>query len=264
VILPDAKGKYEIRRIARQGSPQPLVTPPEADAYTPIWSPDGESLVYVRVSRLEGDGIYLMSLNDQEHPRLLLRRGDDVSFRPGSWSPDGSRLLVTRRAQGRPDIVEISVQDALTAEGAIEPRALVSENALDPRLSPDGRWLLFTSNDSGRDEVYVAPYREDGTVGPRQPVSQGRAGDGRWGPDGKTVFFNDQRGHILSVTLDPGRAPLGEPTMAADLDELRVFPWFDVLPDGRLVFVQKAEREHRLDRVDLILGFGAELERRIP
>ncbi|HVR29678.1 MAG TPA: protein kinase [Thermoanaerobaculia bacterium] len=260
VYVPDAKGKYDIWRVAPTGSPQPLVALPDADAWHPLWSPRGDALVYSRNARQESDGVYLARLAGGEAHRLLLPRRDSLQLVPTSWSPDGSRLLLTQREEGRASVIEIPIGDEV-AEGSVAPRLLIPEG-FEARLSPDGRWLLFVAEDSGRPEVYLAHY-EDGAVGPRQGISQGRASSPQWSPDGRTVYFFDQRRHVLAVPVREGE-PVGEPRAVADIEAIRALPLFDVLPDGRLLFVQKGELEDDVDHTELVLGFGRELARRIP
>ena len=90
--LANGKGTYEVWRLGREGPAQPVIALEEADALTPIPSPDGQHLAFARVGHQPSDGIYLAPLDGREAPIELLR----MSFKedrvvPVEWTPDGRR-----------------------------------------------------------------------------------------------------------------------------------------------------------------------------
>jgi Tol biopolymer transport system component len=137
-----------------------------------------------------------------------------------------------------------------------------SDDETDARFSPDGRTLAFVSNESGRNEVYLAPFRADGSVGPAVAVSSGPGISPRWRPDGKALYFWDGQDRVFSVpvTTSP-RLSAGAPEVQLDLPKLGLTEGFAVLPDGRLLVVAQGEEEGEIPRLDVVLGFASELER---
>jgi dipeptidyl aminopeptidase/acylaminoacyl peptidase len=104
-----------------------------------------------------------------------------------------------------------------------EPGSYASES----RFSADGRYYTFTSQESGRDEVYVAPL----AGGSKQPVSAGGGSRARWTQDGREILYLSATGHLVSVPVSPS-LPLGKPEV---LFAVTGKGWvdFDVAPDGK-------------------------------
>jgi dipeptidyl aminopeptidase/acylaminoacyl peptidase len=260
VMLANARGFYDLWTVPRGAPAQPLVALADADLFSPVVSPDGRRLAFLRFGHSQDDGVYLVSPSQGGSPRLLRRVAavGDAYF-PVSLLPDGSRLLVDLQHEGRLSVLELP----LDAGAEREPRLLVPAPARSGVVSPDGRWLAFASEVSGREEVYLAAYRSEGPLGPRQAVSRG-GGPTRWSPDGRKLYFVDREHRLLAAAISSDGALVGEPALAADLRALRAFDDFQVLPDGRLLLVEKGELEESLRQVDLVVGFGEELARRIP
>src|SRR5262249_10245990 len=104
--------------------------------------------------------------------------------------------------------------------------------------------------------------RTDGSVGPAVAVSAGPGAGPRWRPDGSAVIFWDRRDQILSVPITTApRLVAGTPTTFVDLPKLGLIQGFHVLPPGRLLMVAKHSDEGELQRLDVVLGFGAEVAR---
>ena len=162
----------------------------------PVWSRDGRSIAYTAVdSGPHGPaGLYVRAADQTGAPRLVLRGGNQFA---GSWLPDGRTLLF--QAQGLPrtfvDIGSIAVGDSA-------PRWLVATEFRErhPQVSPDGRWLAYTSDRTGQSEINVQPLS---TEGGRIQVSTGGGTAPRWSPDGRTLFYVEGTS-IVAATLAPG------------------------------------------------------------
>jgi len=237
-----------------------LVTVPGADNDNPVLTRDGSRVAMRRFAFSPEDGVYVRSVDGSGSEQRLVPITPGTDFYPLAWSPDGRRLLARRVDRGSTDVVELSLD---AAEGAA-PRALLatSFDESDAQFSPDGRSLAYVSNESGRDEVYVAPLRADGSVGPSTAVSGGPGQRPRWSPDGGSIVFWDLLDHLLSVDVaTTPRIVAGTPRPLVDLAAQHLTDGFEILPDGRLLVVQRDDAEGEIERFDVVLGFTSTLAR---
>ncbi len=195
-----------------------------------VWSPDGSRIAFA--SWGAGRTRILQAPASGPGSPTLLAQGDGL-LNPRSWAPDGETLLLDRlfHPQTGPDIV---------AAGMRQPGELRTWRATDhaecaPSFSPDGRWVAYTSDESGRDEVYVVGFPNTGT--PRQ-ISTAGGSCPRWRRDGQELYFLEGAGQVLRSSVQPGRAApdFSRPT---PLFRARVFGvWglgYDIAPDGRFL-----------------------------
>jgi len=211
------------------------------------WTPDGTSLAFSALTGTSGYHIYQRDADGQGEPRLIIEPSPNENFLPTSWSPDGSLLAIVRSGSDRrPDIW------LLPGEEGAEPVQFLTgpsseRNAI---FSPDGRWIAFDSDESGKRELYVCPYRSgDERPRARWRVSTGGGKDVVWSPDGAELFFEDARERLMVVSFRPpsneGGAPtLGTPEVLLDLAALDLLSGltqsYDIHPDGsRFVFFQE-------------------------
>lgn len=192
-----------------------------SDEAAPVWSPDGDSIVFGSRSKGRMD-LYQKASSGAGTEALLL--ADMVDKCPQSWSSDG-RFIIYWAAQ---DVW------ALPLSGDRKPFPLLRTqfNEQFPQLSPDGRWLAYTSNESGRNEVYVTSFPGPGG---KWQVSARGGSFSRWRRDG--VFFGG--GGALSAAAVNGRGSAFEVGAVRSLSlggTLRVTgarTAYDVSPDGR-------------------------------
>jgi Tol biopolymer transport system component len=208
-----------------------------AEEYTPVWSPDDRTIVFTsaqdaeyRVSRkaVEGSGT--------EEP-LWISSGGGLTTAT-DWSSDGRRIALNHAEPGKPAglwIVDVAAKTAKAFPG-------VPEAARDGEFSPDGRWIAYMSDESGRPEVYVRGLSAPGgpwqisTAGGRQP---------RWRSDGGELFYVAPDAKLMSVPVKPGSA--FAPGAPQPLFETRlrqtVIAQYDVSPDGRSFLMNVVQDE---------------------
>jgi eukaryotic-like serine/threonine-protein kinase len=217
----------------------------------PVWSPDSRLIAY-RSDR-DGGGVFVRAADGASPPRRLTTAGTAVDI-PYAFTPDGARVLFTRfRDYSDQDVLSVSVED-----GAIEPVLTETHAEMRPALSPDGRWLLYQSDQSGRLEVYLRPFPDVGSA--RWPVSTGGGTSAAWSADGTELFFVE--GTTLQVvTFAPGPTPrLGRPRPLVDLgpSEDRLGAEFDISQDGSRVLVMRdAPGSAERAEVRLVLHWAA-------
>ncbi|HXY70399.1 MAG TPA: protein kinase [Gemmatimonadales bacterium] len=165
----------------------------------PAWSPDGRTVAFVRDTT--GASLVIAHAADGSGPDRRLARLDRTA-QEIDWTRDG-KWLVLRTDNGAPgagDIVGVRVG------GDTTPVSLVASpfTELHPAVSPDGRWLAYTSNESGANEVYVRPFPD--TQGARWQVSNGGGDEPRWSPDGRELYYLDPSLRLMAAAVTRGAA----------------------------------------------------------
>jgi Tol biopolymer transport system component len=181
---------------------------------------------------------------------------------PGSWSPDGQSLVFY-------DISPATGNDiwVLPMEGDRRPQVFLRSPAQEeaPTFSPDGRWLAFTSNESGRDEVYVQPF--PGPGGKLQISTEG-GNEPLWSRNGRELFYrNGDKMMAVEITTQP-TFTAGSPRLLFE-GRYEFSPngvaGYDVSLDGqRFLMVQPVEPEQPATQINVVLNWFEELKRRVP
>jgi dipeptidyl aminopeptidase/acylaminoacyl peptidase len=216
-----------------RGIPARFTFDPGGDRY-PLWSADGRRVVFWSV-RSGPSSLYEKSASGAGDEQLLAA---DAGV-PLSWSPDG-RFLLYQRAEPKTGI-DLWV---LPITGEQKPLAVV-QTAMDQpggEFSPDGRWLAYESNESGRFEVYVQPFPE---AGGKWQMSNAGGTQPRWRRDGKELYYVAPDARLMAVTvaatpdgktLDPGvPSPLFRTPLASGAGVTAGRPEYAVAPDGRFL-----------------------------
>jgi Tol biopolymer transport system component len=203
-------------------------TDPEWDG-SPIWSPDGREMAY---SSLRGGvpAIYVQSPLTASPPRRITQ--DKLSRHPTDWSPDGKFLLVTDEsnvASSGPD------QALLPLDGSASIR--INPTPFSERhgrfLPTDGTWIAYTSNESGRDQVYV-----QSTVRPTKiQISNNGGSQPRFRHDGRELYYLAPTNEIMAVSISSGPViRASEPRILFRAPGTRTLSFgnsYDVSRDGR-------------------------------
>ena len=246
----------------------------------PVWTPDGKNIVF-QSSNAAAPGLYgIRSDGSGEAKRLT--EGKPLEF-PYSFSPDGKRLALFHPGNGGSQDIFTMPVEVDPGRGALGVRLGKAELFLgtpfleaDPAFSPDGRWLAYTSDESGTREVYVRPFPGPGgrwqvsTGGGRIPVwSWGAPGAGR------ELLFETLDEHVMAVSYTVSYTAGGD-TFAAGTPRvwtetrLRATPFFsnyDLAPDGKrlaALVADNADGEKPLTHLTFLLNFADELRRKAP
>ncbi|MCG6962358.1 MAG: protein kinase [Acidobacteria bacterium] len=173
---------------------------------SPVWSPDGRRIAYTANPKGHMD-IYVKNADGSGRARPLIE--SEVTKYADDWSPDGKTLSMTvvdPRGNTITDIWTVPV------EGEHKPKPFVATPFVEGSsvFSPDGRWLAYASNESGRSEVYLTPFPGPGG---KWQVSQSGGGEPEWRRDGGALFYRAPDGALFEakVTATGSAVEVGTP-----------------------------------------------------
>jgi Tol biopolymer transport system component len=158
----------------------------------PVWSPDGSRILFSGFQKGNLD-LYLKPFTGAGREELLLATAQIKVAT--DWSRDG-RFVLYRSAEpqtGR-DLFAMSLGDR-----KVVPVAQTPFDEREAQFSPDGRWIAFVSNESGRPEVYVQPFPGPGK---KQSISSNGGGQPRWRRDGTELFYVALDGQLMAVPMN--------------------------------------------------------------
>jgi len=225
----------------------------------PIWSPDGSHLTFsgsldntLNAYRMAADGC-----GSAER----LTTNENAQW-PGSWSPTGEILAFTEAA---PETGYNLMTVDLQGDRQPHPFLQTPANEYGPKFSPDGHWLAYGSDESGRHEIYVRPFPGPGgkwqisTDGGFEPV---------WSQNGRELFYrNGDKMMAATVETTPTFAVSKPRVLFEEHFEKGVFPFeanYDVSPDGhKFLLVRPIEHESAPAQVNIVLNWSDELRRLI-
>ena len=199
----------------------------------PVWSADGQRIVFQ--SDREGDlGLFWQRADGTGPAERLTKAAAGTFHIPESWSSAGDILLFTATTKDSSVTVwTFSVKDRKALPfGAVE-----SKQPISPVFSPDGRWVAYTSIETGRGEVFVQPFPATGT---KYQISKNGGHHALWSPDGRELLYDVNSGvsEVLSVRPEPtftfaNPVPLARGSLLFQGNSY-IRP-VDMTPDGRLL-----------------------------
>ena len=153
----------------------------------PIWSPDGSRLVFASNRQLDVD-LYVKNSGGAQEEHAIVH--DEFNKVPNSWSPDGKYILYTRGT----DLWFLTLPE-LKSRLFLKAVSIVRNG----QFSPDGKWVAYASNETGKWEIYVTSFPD---ARGKWQISTGGGEQARWRGDGKELFFlsSDSKIMVASVT----------------------------------------------------------------
>ena len=199
----------------------------------PVWTPDGKKIAFASnqaenhfqlfMKNADGSGKEERILEDKDDDRItdISRDGNyAVFFKPGSSGNSGFDLWIL----------------SMTGERKAEPYLTTNYNEFDGRVSPDGHWLTYTSNESGKNEVYISTFPKFSS---KWQVSTGGGTRSVWGPNGKEIYYksNDNKLMVVPLTFTANSVKPGQVREMFPLPLLQGpnLNLYDVTRDGRII-----------------------------
>ncbi len=223
-----------------------LTFDPALDAM-PLWSPDGTQVVFTS-SRGTAFDLYLKEANGAQEEKLIFE--SNVDKYPNSWSRDGKYILFTEG----PDLKYLTVP-MMKSTMFVKAPATFRNGA----FSPDGKWVAYASNESGRWEVYVTSFPE---AHGRWQVSNAGGEQPKWRGDGKELFYLGEDARLMAAPVKTGAGfDIGTPVelfqtnpkeTAATSEQFT----YDVTPDGQRILVNTIVAGRDVQPMTVVLHWG--------
>ena len=219
----------------------------------PEWTPDGTRVMYVS-SRTPKNSLWWQPADGSGTAEMVYQSPDEI--REGVFTPRGDAVVYR---VDTPDRNRDILMVPLTGERTPVPLLTRVDDDKQPRVSPDGKWLAYVSNETGREEVYVRPLVSGGA---RVAVSTGGGGEPLWSPDGRRLFYRaGARLMVAHFATAPSLVVTARDTLFEGPYTTDPFhPNYDVAPDGKsFVMVRPVEANRQLV---MVVNWIQELRRR--
>jgi serine/threonine-protein kinase len=257
-VSPD--GKRIVTTLVENASADLWIYDRERDALTrltqagdcgdPLWSPDGNRVIYTNPSSL-----YAVAADGSSPPEKI----DSKQWaEANSFSPDGGELLYSTFSPA----TNQAALWLLPIKASVQPKQMFPGVArvVDARFSPDGRWIAYVSAQSGRAQVYLQAFPGPGE---RVPVSTDGGREPVWAPNGSELYFRTATKFMaVGVKARPALA-VGKPQLLFEGDFLLTHHDYGLLPDGRhFIMIQPAGKKPPAE-LHVVVNWSEELKTRL-
>jgi Tol biopolymer transport system component len=230
----------------------------EAGNINPVWTPDGKHISFQ--SRRGGAANIFWQPADGSGQAERLTSGKNTQS-PATWSSDGKTLIFMEvTPETTQDMWIMNMDDR-------EPRPIMNSKFSEAagRISPDGRWFAYVSDQSGRREIYLTTFPsfsgqwQISNEGGQEPV---------WNPNGGELFYrNGAKMMSVDLTAQPNLS-LGKPRVLFEgvyLLTLLTGANYDVTPDGkRFIMLKDASPDNSPTQINIVLNWFEELKQKVP
>jgi eukaryotic-like serine/threonine-protein kinase len=224
----------------------------------PAWTPDGKRIAFT--SNKEGPLNIFWQLADGSGGLERLTTSD-LAQHARSFSPDGQLLAYEEVSPA----TGVDLWVLRMSDRKAQPFLRTAFTETVPSFSSDGRWLAYTSNESGRNEIYVQRYPGPGgkwqisTEGGTEPV---------WNPNGRELFYRSgDKMMTVEVTTQPSFS-MGKPRKMFQgpyVPTRATTPFYDVSPDGqRFLMLKPTEQAQAPTQINVVLNWFEELKEKVP
>ena len=227
------------------------------------WTPDGKSVTYESNVHTATGNFGLWTKRADGSAQATLQLGYKQEPAEAVWSRDGKWLVVRTgvNAVGTGDILAMrpgvdSVPTPLVATARFSERS--------PDLSPDGRFLVYSSTETGRDEIYVVPFPNAGAA--KWPISTAGGTEPRWSRRGDEIFYRDGSGNMVSVPVHTTPTfSFGAGRILFPARSYVAFPQrrqYDVTADGNRFLMIGFPSSPVLDKLIVVMNWFEELKQK--
>ncbi len=234
---------------------------------SPVWTPDGKQIAFFS-GEANNLGIYWKAADGAGKDERLGTLSDR-GFLPSCWA-NGGKVLVGVEMLAGLDIEMMSMEGG----HARKPLLQGSYRESQPKISPDGRWMAYTSDESRRNEVYVRSFPD---MNSRWQVSADGGDSPLWSPDGRELFYrNGDAVMAISVRTEPTFSIAGMPQILfrgtyVQATALEGTPW-DISPDGKRFLMMKPAAPTTSEpaaaaprpKINIVINWFEELKQRVP
>ena len=234
----------------------------------PLWTPDGRFILFksdTGISWVRSDG-------GQAPQPLVNAKNNTGSAYPNSFAPDGKRLAYFESTGGTYDLWTVAIDNDGAGLKAAKPEAFLQTpvDERHPAFSPDGRWIAYSSAESGTFQIYVRAFPDKGG---KWQIPNGAGVYPNWSRDGQELFFRTGDNQVMvasySVTGDSFSAAPARAWSERRLANIGTIANYDVAPDGkRILAILPAESETGAEtashHVTFLENFFDELRRLAP
>ena len=225
----------------------------------PLWTRDGKTIFYASSGKGPSH-IYAKAADGSGSERTILETNETAEF-PWSFSPDGRYLAYERSMEkGSQTGFDLWVLP-LSGDGKPFPIVQTPFEDREPTISPDGKWMAYRNNESGRMEVYITAFPGGGA---KWQVSTNGGINVKWRRDNKELYFLDSADNLMAVDVNAsGNAVrLGVPhALFAVVGAQRQAEPFDVTADGKKFLINSSNTKEPNEPVTLVQNWPAEVKK---